>query len=123
MHQKQRTIVVVEDDTGLRKALGRVLSVAGFSTRTFADAEQLLEASAANSAACLVLDVHLPLLSGFELYERLRSESGIRPPAVFISAHDEPDARQLATSAGAAYLPKPFAGRQLLVAVKRAIGL
>lgn len=116
-----RTIVVVEDDSGLRQALERVLSVAGFRIRAFADAEELLEASAARTASCLVLDVHLPLLSGFELYERLGKEAGVRPPAVFISAHDEPDARQQATSAGAAYLPKPFAGRQLLAAVKQAM--
>ena len=118
---QSRTIVVVEDDSGLRQALKRVLSVAGFRTRAFADAEALLEASAARTAACLVLDVHLPRLSGFELYERLRTESGVRPPAVFISAHDESDARKQASSAGAAYLPKPFAGRQLLAAVRQAM--
>jgi FixJ family two-component response regulator len=112
---------VVEDDSGLREALGRVLSVAGFKARTFADAEQLLQASAAGGASCLVLDVHLPLLSGFELYDRLLAESGARPPAVFISAQDETDARRQATSAGAAYLTKPFGGQQLLAAVKRAI--
>ncbi len=121
MRHLQRTIVVVEDDSGLRKALGRVLSVAGFRIRTFADAEQLLKASAAHTAACLVLDVHLPMLSGFELYERLLAESGVRPPAVFISAHDEPDARHQARSAGAAYLAKPFVGQQLLAAVNRAM--
>jgi FixJ family two-component response regulator len=121
MPQHLRTVVVVEDDAGLRAALGRVLSVAGFQARTFADAEQVLQASAARTAACLVLDVHLPLLSGFELYDRLLAESGVRPPVVFISAHDEPDARRQATSAGAAYLPKPFAGRQLLAAVERAM--
>lgn len=121
MSQQLRTIVVVEDDSGLREALGRILSVAGFKARTFADAEELLQASAATSASCLVLDVHLPLLSGFELYERLRAQPGVRPPAVFISAQDEPDARKQATSAGASYLPKPFGGHQLLAAVKRAI--
>ena len=121
MSEQLRTIVVVEDDSGLREALGRILSVAGFRARTFADAEQLLQASAARGASCLVLDVHLPLLSGFELYDRLLAESGARPPAVFISAQDETDARKQATSAGAAYLPKPFAGQQLLAAVKRAI--
>ena len=121
MIQPLRTIVVVEDDAGLREALKRVLSVAGFKARTFADAEELLQASAARGASCLVLDVHLPLLSGFELYDRLLAEMGARPPAIFISAHDEPDARKQATSAGAAYLPKPFAGRQLLAAVNRAM--
>ena len=112
--------MVVEDDTSLREALERVLKVAGFKTRTFADAEQLLEASVAERAACLVLDVHLPLLSGFELYARL-VQLGINPPAIFISAQDEPEARLQASSAGAAYLPKPFAGRRLVEAVNHAL--
>lgn len=120
MHQKERTIVVVEDDASLREALERLLSVAGFKTRSFADAEQLLEASAARSAACLVLDVDLPLLSGFDLHQQLL-KSGIRPPTVFISAHDEPEARLQATAAGAAYLPKPFAAQRLVEAVNHAI--
>jgi FixJ family two-component response regulator len=118
--QERTTVVVVEDDTGLREALERVLTVAGFRTRSFADAEQLLEASAARTAACLVLDVHLPLLSGFDLHQQLL-QSGIRPPTVFISANDEPEARQQASAAGAAYLPKPFAGRRLVEAVTQAI--
>lgn len=112
--------MVVEDDASLREALERVLKVAGFRTRTFADAEQLLEASIAGRAACLVLDVHLPLLSGFELYERL-VQLGINPPAIFISAQDEPAARLQAISAGASYLPKPFAGRRLVEAVNHAL--
>jgi FixJ family two-component response regulator len=120
MQDEDRTIVVVEDDASLRAALERVLSVAGFRTRTFADAEQLLEASAARTAACLVLDVHLPLLSGFDLHHEL-AKSGIRLPTVFISAHDEPQARVQASAAGAAYLPKPFAGRRLVEVVTQAI--
>ena len=87
----------------------------------FGSAGEFLAAEVAEAPSCLVLDVHLPLLSGFELYDRLLAEMGVRPPAVFISAQDEADARQQATSAGAAYLPKPFAGRQLLAAVKRAM--
>ena len=47
MNQPLRTVVVVEDDAGLREALKRVLSVAGIKARTFADAEELLQASAA----------------------------------------------------------------------------
>jgi FixJ family two-component response regulator len=113
-------IVVVEDDAGLRQAIERLLTVAGFQTRTFADAPALLDSSAATSAQCLVLDVHLPSLSGFELHERL-VKSGVACPVVFITAYDGPEARQRAACAGGAYLAKPFAGRELVSTITSAI--
>ena len=115
-------IVVVEDDLAMREALERVLGAAGFSTAAFASGEALLDASAASGAACLVLDIHLPGLSGFELQRRL-SETGFRRPVIFITAHDEPGSRVQAASLGAAaYLTKPFPGKELLQAVHAAVG-
>ncbi len=115
-------VVVVEDDLAMRQALERVLGAAGFSTAAFASGEALLEASGASSAACLVLDVHLPGLSGFDLQRRL-SEAGSRRPVIFITAHDEPASRVQAASLGAAaYLTKPFPGKELLRAVQAAVG-
>ena len=114
-------VFVVDDDPSVRSSTQRLLRSVGFDVETFGSAPEFLARPAADRPACLVLDVHLPLLSGFELYDRLLAEMAVRPPAIFISAQDEADARQQATSAGAAYLPKPFAGRQLLAAVKRAM--
>jgi FixJ family two-component response regulator len=116
-------IVVVDDDDGLRQALGRVLSAAGFQAETFASAETLLQSDAAGRAACLVLDIHLPGLSGFELRRTLVRTGSHQPPVIFITGHDEPAARAQAEALGAAdYLPKPFAGRTLVAAVARAVG-
>jgi len=121
--QAKGAIVVVDDDDGLRHALGRVLNAAGFRAETFASAETLLQSDAAGRAACLVLDIHLPGLSGFELRRALVRTGSHQPPVIFITGHDEPAARAQAEALGAAdYLPKPFAGRTLVAAVARAVG-
>lgn len=120
---EQQQIVVVDDDAGMKQAIERLLNAAGFATLTFPSAEALLQSTAAAAAACLVLDVHLPGLSGFELYQRL-SQSGAGRPVIFISAYDEPDAQMKAHTAGAiAFIAKPFQGNNLLAAIRRAMPL
>jgi FixJ family two-component response regulator len=105
----------------MRQALDRLLHAGGYEVVTFASAEAALEADAAATADCLVLDIHLPGMSGFELYRQL-ALVGNEPPAIFITAHDEPAAREEAVRLGArSYLPKPFPGRTLLVAVIQAL--
>jgi FixJ family two-component response regulator len=105
----------------MRRAIERLLHAAGYATQAFASAEAVLETGAGNRAACLVLDVHLPGLSGFDLRARLEA-AGAKPPVVFITAHDESQWRDAAGRAGAiAYLLKPFAGHELLDAVARAV--
>jgi FixJ family two-component response regulator len=121
--QHSRNIVVVEDDASMRQAIERILRAAGFEPTLFASAEALLESDATADAGCMVLDVHLPGLSGFQLRELL-SKAGTRLPVIFITAHDEPAARDQAKSAGAvAFLAKPFSGRMLLEKVEQALRL
>lgn len=115
-----RTVVVVEDDVGMRLALRRVLVIAGFAVETFVTTEECLAAGAALSADCIVCDVHLPGASGFELIRRL-ARTGSKAPVIFITAHDSPATRGEAERLGAAaYLPKPFEGRALVGAVRAA---
>ena len=84
----------------------------------FATAEAALEGGATETADCLILDIHLPGISGFELYRQLaHSEKAI--PVIFITARDELAVRDEAESLGGvgSYLPKPFSGRDLLQAI------
>src|SRR5277367_3024071 len=90
---KAPRIVIVEDDPSMSQAIERVLRVGGFTPIMFDSAESALAADAAQAADCLVLDVRLPGMSGFELYHRL-IRAGDEPPAIFITAHDEPSVRQ-----------------------------
>jgi FixJ family two-component response regulator len=110
----ESTIVVVDDDPSINQALTRLLDAAGFKTVTFSSAEALLETTWAAQAQCLLLDIHLPGLSGFELRRHL-VQAGVRAPVIFVTAFDEKSSRQQAERAGAAgYLIKPFSGRLLL---------
>jgi FixJ family two-component response regulator len=116
------TIVVVEDDPSMGQAMERILRAGGFAAALFVSAEAALEADAVTNADCLVVDVRLPGMSGFELYRQL-TLSGADTPAIFVTAHDEPAIRAEAERLGASsYLPKPFTGRALLDAVIQALG-
>jgi FixJ family two-component response regulator len=118
----QGMIVVVDDDDSIRRALLRVLNAAGYRAEAFASAESLLASGAAGQANCVVLDIHLPGLSGFELRRELVRSGAPQPPVIFITGYDGPGARAQAEALGAAaYLPKPFSGRALVEAVARAI--
>jgi FixJ family two-component response regulator len=114
-------IVVVEDDDSLRAAIERLLRASGYDVLGFEDAETLLATGAAADAACLILDINLPRLSGLDLHDRLCS-AGIRAPTIFITAHEHASDRYAARVLRAsAYLPKPFPGSTLIDLVKRAV--
>ena len=87
---RQLSIVVVDDDAGMRLALQRLLSASGFRVQVFASAQALRDSGAVNGADFLVLDMRLPGESGADYYASLPSP---KPPAVFITAHDEPASR------------------------------
>lgn len=116
----QREIVVVDDDPDMARALERLLRVVGFLPRTYPSGEAMLASNAAAGAVCLILDIHLPGLSGFDVHRRLM-EGGIQVPVIFVTAYDDDAARARAREAGAiAYLTKPFQRPHLLGAIARA---
>jgi len=113
------TIGVVEDDPSFRRAIRRLLSGAGFRVATFASAEDFLASNPSGATACLVLDVHLGGMSGFDLQERLAA-AGIPIPTIFIKALDDPITRERARS-GVAFLRKPFREDALVGAIQQAL--
>jgi FixJ family two-component response regulator len=115
-------ICVIDDDVSVLRALQRLLVADGFDVETFSSAENFLESRHRGTATCLVLDVHLGGLSGFELHDQLVASGG-RIPVVFITAHDDAPTRERARRAGAIdYLRKPFDDESLIQAINRAIG-
>ena len=119
MHSREiKSIVIVEDDPSMSQALERILRLAEHRTITYSSAEAMLAHSHAAGAACLIIDVQLPGMTGLELHARLM-ETGPAPPVIFITAFDEPETRASAQRAGAvALLAKPFSGRLLLETVR-----
>ncbi|MBC7940248.1 MAG: response regulator [Chitinophagaceae bacterium] len=109
-----KTVVVVDDDPEMARAVSRLLKAAGFHSITFDSGEALLASGALAPAACLILDVHMPGMSGLELAERLQ-ESGSRLPMIFITANDDPLLRERARRLDAlGFLIKPFDSETLL---------
>jgi FixJ family two-component response regulator len=116
-----RTVCVIDDDAPLRRALQRLLRSVGFSVETFGTAEDFLAAPHEPAPDCLVLDIHLGTLSGFDLHDRL-SAAGMSIPTVFITGHDDAVTRERARRLGAAgYVRKPFDEADLVSAIERAV--
>ena len=103
----------------MREAIVRVLEATGFSVAGFATGEAALHDHTAVHARCLVLDIHLPDISGFDLFERLGA-LGSKSPVIFITAREDARTRERAVGLGALeYLVKPFSGRELAAIVTR----
>jgi FixJ family two-component response regulator len=114
-------ISIVDDDLSVSRALRRLVQSAGYTVETFPSARDFLDSSPLGRTACLVLDIHLDRMSGFELQERLAA-NGAAIPIIFITAHDDATTRDRVRRAGvAAYLPKPFDEQILLDAIRSAV--
>src|SRR4029450_5320435 len=120
MSDQLQSVVVVEDDAGMKKAIERLLRAAGFQPVCFAAAEELLQTEAGDSAGCLVRDIHLPGLAGLEL-GRLLIGSGRAKPIIFITGQDEPSLRDEARRLGSAYFRNPLAAKALWEAIRVAV--
>ena len=121
MQKIRDPVVIVEDDASMSIALDRILRLGGHRSRAFASAEAFLASDAAGETGCLVLDVQLDGMTGFELYEQLCATSQARP-VIFMSGVDDAASRRRAAAAGAVvFLAKPFSGRLLLDAVQSAL--
>ena len=117
MPQQSITVYVVDDDDSIRRALKRLLRSVGYHALTFASAEEFLEFAPEPGEGCIVLDIRLSGMTGFDLQEKLASR-GPKYPVIFMTAHDNPQWQKRARKTGAvAYLKKPFGEQALLDAV------
>ena len=115
------TIFVVDDDESVRRALKRLMKSAGFKVDTFGSAREFLNTGGANRPGIMVVDVRMPEMTGLELQKQLAA-SGAKIPVIFISAHEDSRAVEMALAAGAeAFLYKPFDDQDLLAAIYRAL--
>jgi len=116
-----RRISIVDDDVSIREALKGLMRSAGFDAEAFASAEDFLTSDSLSDTSCLILDVTLPGMNGFELQNRLQAE-GRGIPIVFITAHADEASRQRALKGGAIeFLSKPVRWEPLFNAIEAAI--
>jgi FixJ family two-component response regulator len=121
MNGRPAKVFVVDDDVSVCVALSRLIRTAGLHVETFGTAAECLNADRLKDADCLVLDVHLPDLSGLELQANL-TELGLELPIVFITGRGDIPMSVRAMKAGAMeFLTKPFDNRQLLDAIEQGI--
>ena len=117
MDEKPLTVLVVDDDESVRRAMKRLLMSNGYQVLAFESAEELLLSSFVCDKVCLLLDIRLPGISGLDLYIKLAT-SGLKCPVIFMTAHDDSQWLQKAEKAGAvAFLRKPFGEQSLLSAL------
>jgi FixJ family two-component response regulator len=114
-------VFVVDDDASVRKSLSRVISEAGYRVQAFASPREFLARGPEPGPSCLVLDVRMPGVSGFELQQTLTSAVH-EIPIIFITGHGDIPMSVKAMKAGAVdFLTKPFSGKELLDAIQRAV--
>jgi FixJ family two-component response regulator len=111
-------ISVVDDDESVRQAINDLMDSMGLRTEVFGSAEEFLKSDGLHQTSCLIVDVRMPGMTGLELQSHLNA-AGFRIPTVFISAHDDGEAKSRALAAGAVdFLKKPFSEDALLRALR-----
>jgi FixJ family two-component response regulator len=116
-----KTVCVVDDDTSVLKALGRLLSSAGLCMTGFSDPRLFLEHAKEHKVALAIIDVWMPELSGLEV-QRLLQTIAPGTPVIIMTARDDPGLDSIAFAQGAvAFFAKPFSDTLLLEAVFRAL--
>jgi FixJ family two-component response regulator len=121
MKEQDPVVFVIDDDKMIRDGLQSLIKSVGLRVETFASAQDFLSAKRPDVAACLVLDVRMPGLSGLDLQLKLR-DGGIPIPIIFITGHGDIPMSVRAMKEGAhEFLTKPVRGQDLLDAIQKAI--
>ncbi len=114
------SIAIVDDEESVRTGLRRLCAALGFRTTVYASGSEFVEAlhAGATRPDCLLLDAHMPYMSGLEVQRQL-VDMGIRIPTIVYTADDAPELEARYVAAGvAAYLSKPIAGDDLIAAIE-----
>ena len=114
-------IFVIDDDQSMQRAFLLLLRSAGFDAKAFTSAEEFLTHSHVSDGDCIILDLRMPRMNGFDLMEKLISK-GIHTPVICVTAFDDANSREQARELGAAaYFTKPMDDQALIDAINWAI--
>jgi FixJ family two-component response regulator len=119
--QGPAVVYVVDDDISVRESLEALIRFAGWETETFDSAQAFLDRPGISGPSCLVLDVHLPIVSGLDLQRRIAS-GRMEMPIIFITGGlDVPIAVQAMKEGAADFLTKPVREDVLLQAIEASL--
>ena len=110
-------VAVVDDEESVRKALARLLRSAGFEVESFASGTEYLNSLQTKKPDCLVIDLHMPVLNGLDVINKM-SEKGFKIPTIVITGYDGMGMTQRVITAGAiTCLHKPVDDESLISAL------
>jgi len=116
-----KIIAIIDDDEAMQDSLRDLMEAAGLVARCFGSAEEFLESDLHRKAACLIVDIRMPKMSGLQLQAKLKEEE-CHIPIIFITAHGDARMRIRAMREGAVeFLAKPFDHHLLLKRVRTAL--
>jgi two-component system, LuxR family, response regulator FixJ len=119
--QSQKPVCIIDDDEWVADSLKALLESFGWSVQSYNSGDEFLADERRRAAGCLVLDHHMPGLSGLDVLERLQRE-GAEVPTILISGRLETSTRERASRLGVrGLLDKPFAAAQLIELVNRVL--
>ena len=123
LDQTSKLIAIIDDDEAMQDSLRDLLEAAGLAARSFGSAEEFLKSDLHCTAACLIVDIRMPKMSGLELQAKLKEEE-LNVPIIFITAHGDARMRIQAMRRGAVeFLAKPFDHQLLLKRVRSALNM
>ena len=121
MKNINQKIYIVDDDDSVRKALGRLFRAEGLNSEAFASGELFLIDLPDDAQGCVVMDIRMPGMNGYDIQQTLRKR-GQKVPVIALSAQDDEEARQRARELGAvAFFRKPVDDQALLDSVHWAL--
>jgi FixJ family two-component response regulator len=123
LDKTSKLIAIIDDDEAMQDSLRDLMEAAGLVAQCFGSAEEFLESDLHRKAACLIVDIRMPKMSGLELQAKL-SEEECNTPIIFITAHGDARMRIQAMRRGAVeFLAKPFDHQLLLKRVRSALNM
>src|SRR5271155_1224263 len=123
LDRSSKLIAIVDDDEAMQDSLRDLMEAAGLAARCFGSAEEFLESDLHRKAACLIVDIRMPKMSGLDLQAKLKEEES-NVPIIFITAHGDARMRIQAMRRGAVeFLAKPFDHQLLLKRVRSALNM
>jgi FixJ family two-component response regulator len=115
------SVCVIDDDLAVRRGLTRLLETCGYRVEAYASPREFLRDATLSNFDCILMDVRMPGLTGFDLYDRLTT-AGCRVPVIFITGHADADmAGRALRSESVKVLVKPFDEQALFDAIRHAV--